>query len=190
MAEPRHRKSLVGASEFGFFTTCTLDRINSFARQRIRDEVCVQLSDNCIYYGADLRAFVVMSNHLHFVAQMPAAMDGSQLMQKIKERSAKAVIPLLSDVECDELLVAPRSRIRRLWDWSFHSSPLTSLSVFNQKMDYIHTNPVRAGVCGTPAEYTWSSARFYEGSQLSSEANIAKVALEFYRHRVSQHHGC
>ena len=33
---------------------------------------------------------------------------------------------------------------------------------FIQKMNYIHYNPVKAGLCGNPEEYKYSSAKFYE----------------------------
>ncbi len=39
---------------------------------------------------------------------------------------------------------------------------LYSTSVFNQKLDYIHYNPVKAGICNQPEEYHYSSALFYE----------------------------
>jgi putative transposase len=35
-------------------------------------------------------------------------------------------------------------------------------TVFNQKLDYIHNNPVAAGLCKLPEEYHYSSALFYE----------------------------
>jgi putative transposase len=34
--------------------------------------------------------------------------------------------------------------------------------VFKQKLEYVHANPVKAGLCTLPEEYYYSSARFYE----------------------------
>ena len=34
--------------------------------------------------------------------------------------------------------------------------------MFIQKMEYIHYNPVEAGLCSYPEEYKYSSAKFYE----------------------------
>jgi len=33
--------------------------------------------------------------------------------------------------------------------------------VFEQKLNYIHYNPVSAGMCANPEDYYYSSARFY-----------------------------
>jgi hypothetical protein len=38
---------------------------------------------------------------------------------------------------------------------------LISPAVFEQKPDYMHNNPVRAGLCISPEYYYYSSARFY-----------------------------
>ena len=34
-------------------------------------------------------------------------------------------------------------------------------SVLEQKLDYIHNNPVKAGLCSLQEDYKYSSARFY-----------------------------
>jgi len=34
--------------------------------------------------------------------------------------------------------------------------------MFNQKMNYIHYNPVEAELCSYPEKYKYSSAKFYE----------------------------
>ncbi len=39
---------------------------------------------------------------------------------------------------------------------------LRSQAVFKQKLDYIHANPVVAGLCRFPKEYKYSSAAFYD----------------------------
>jgi putative transposase len=36
------------------------------------------------------------------------------------------------------------------------------VKVFIQKLNYIHQNPVRAGLCSHAEEYKYSSAKFYE----------------------------
>jgi putative transposase len=37
---------------------------------------------------------------------------------------------------------------------------------FNQKLDYIHLNPVVAGLCQYPEDYKYSSASFYTSNDL------------------------
>ncbi len=39
---------------------------------------------------------------------------------------------------------------------------LWTKEVFIQKIEYIHNNPVAAGLCIYPEEYKYSSAKFYD----------------------------
>jgi putative transposase len=43
---------------------------------------------------------------------------------------------------------------------------LSNDEIFVQKMDYIHNNPVNAGLCQFPSDYKYSSAKFYENKEI------------------------
>ena len=47
--------------------------------------------------------------------------------------------------------------------WQQHNQPIEiwSLKVFEQKLSYIHENPVKSGFVIDPVEYKYSSARNY-----------------------------
>ena len=42
------------------------------------------------------------------------------------------------------------------------SVELNTLEMLKQKLEYIHYNPVLAGLCNLPEEYKYSTARLYE----------------------------
>jgi hypothetical protein len=58
--------------------------------------------------------------------------------------------------------VNAKDREYQFWERNALSVELRSHPVFIQKLDYLHWNPVKAGVCKLPEEYTYSSALFYE----------------------------
>ena len=41
------------------------------------------------------------------------------------------------------------------------SVDLFTRPVIEQKLDYVHNNPVKAGICTNPEDYRFSSARYY-----------------------------
>ena len=43
--------------------------------------------------------------------------------------------------------------------------PLDINVMFDQKLDYIHDNPVKAGICFKSEDYIYSSAGFYAGRE-------------------------
>ncbi len=49
----------------------------------------------------------------------------------------------------------------QIWKREPLSIELITPAVFTQKLDYIHYNLVRAGLCSNPEDYYYSSARFY-----------------------------
>src|SRR5690606_17616913 len=49
----------------------------------------------------------------------------------------------------------------QIWKREPLSIELISEDWFRQKLEYIHYNPVKAGLCEKPEDYYYSSARFY-----------------------------
>jgi putative transposase len=61
-----------------------------------------------------------------------------------------------------EYEVNAANRKNNFWKRDSLSVELFTTGVFNQKLNYIHHNPVKAGICNLPEEYHYSSALFYE----------------------------
>lgn len=58
--------------------------------------------------------------------------------------------------------VGAKDRKHQVWERNPLSIDLWTKGVFMQKIEYIHYNPVAAGLCVYPEDYKYSSARFYE----------------------------
>jgi len=112
-----------------------------------------------------LFAFVVMNNHIHIVWQHlpPYSRTEVQLgfmkftAQKIKFDLVKNNPAFLQEFKVDK-----KDREFQLWKRRPLSVDLFTEKVFQQKIDYIHNNPVKAGLCISPEEYKYSSAKYYE----------------------------
>jgi putative transposase len=85
----------------------------------------------------------------------------------LKYTSQQLLIVLAEEdpVLYNELRVNASDRTYQVWQRDSLRIPLWSNKVFNQKLDYIHWNPVRAGLCSYPEEYRYSSASFYFNNQ-------------------------
>ena len=76
--------------------------------------------------------------------------------QKIKQKL------LLEDPGlANELLVNKYDRKYQVWKREPLIVQLFTPAVFLQKLNYIHQNPVKAGLCKYPEDYKYSSAAFY-----------------------------
>lgn len=63
-----------------------------------------------------------------------------------------------------------------LWQHDSDVFPIVSESMFMQKVNYIHQNPVRAGLAARAEDYQWSSARFW--SKRPTEDEPLKVDVD------------
>lgn len=77
--------------------------------------------------------------------------------QRIKDDLVKNNPGVIKEFE-----VNAKDRKYQFWKRNSLSIELYSGKVFLQKMNYIHNNPVKAGLCSVPEEYKYSSALFYE----------------------------
>jgi putative transposase len=53
-----------------------------------------------------------------------------------------------------------KDRKYQIWERNPFGVELRSRDVFKQKLNYIHFNPVRAGLCPSAMDYLYSSASF------------------------------
>jgi hypothetical protein len=77
--------------------------------------------------------------------------------QKIKEdleNNHPSVLPYFK--------VKAKDRQYQFWERNSLGIDLFNPEVFAQKLNYLHNNPVKAGLCRLAEEYQYSSAKFYE----------------------------
>jgi putative transposase len=116
-----------------------------------------------------LHSYVVMENHLHLVA---SAADLSKEMGNFKSFTARSLVDYLQQHRpqsywLKRLAAAKLSHKTgqryQVWQEGFHPKLITSESMLQQKVDYIHQNPVRRGYVDDPAHWRYSSYRNYLG---------------------------
>ena len=59
------------------------------------------------------------------------------------------------------LRISTRDTIK-IWQPSFYDFNIYSEEKLREKLNYIHWNPVRAGLCAKPEDWPWSSYSFYK----------------------------
>lgn len=94
----------------------------------------------------ELLAWVIMPDHMHLVVQLPDRVSSDSVMRLVKGRFSR------------------RWNHRRraggpLWQTRFHERVLTSERALLAAVEYVHANPVVAGLVDVAGDYEWSSAR-------------------------------
>lgn len=112
-----------------------------------------------------LYAFVIMANHLHLIWRMCAGIDPDAVQRDFLKYTAQKIKADLRKYHPDILenfRVDAKDRKYQFWERNPLSVELRTHAVFLQKLEYIHCNPVKAGLCVLPEEYKYSSAGLYK----------------------------
>ena len=154
-----------------FITATVVDWIDVFTRQNYRDIIIDSLKYNIENKGLIVYAYVIMSNHLHFIIQ---AKNGnlSDILRDFKKHTSKAILKMFIEEPesrrewmLDRFNKAKESHQRntnfQFWQYGNHAEEIYSQPFFWSKIDYIHFNPVRAGIVKRPQDFIYSSANNY-----------------------------
>mgnify|MGYP001792548483 CR=1 FL=1 len=111
-----------------------------------------------------LYAFVIMKNHIHLIWQSlpdftPETIQSS--FMKFTARKMKLDLEKKHPLVLEKFKVNAKDREYQFWERNPLGIDLFTNAVFMQKLEYIHWNPVKAGLCTMPEEYYYSSANLY-----------------------------
>ncbi|MFN8283166.1 MAG: transposase [Chitinophagales bacterium] len=112
----------------------------------------------------NVHAFVLMDNHFHLIWRIRPGNKRADVQRDFLKHTAKQILINLQQEDkriTTAVEVNLKDRKYQVWQRNSLSIELRSESVFNQKLDYIHNNPVKAGICILAEDYKYSSASYY-----------------------------
>ncbi|NQT36943.1 MAG: transposase [Planctomycetes bacterium] len=127
---------------------------------RARQVVIAMLADELQRREGTCCGFVVMPDHVHAILWFPATGCLSPMMQTWKSRSSRQLKKFLRG----QMPQYAQSTDRKdpFWQAKYYPFNLYTERKAKEKLDYMHTNPVRAGLVSAACDWRWSSARYYE----------------------------
>ncbi|CAM3948852.1 transposase [Mucilaginibacter galii] len=159
-----------------FVTITTVNWIDVFTRIVYKDILIDSLKYCIRNKGLQVHAWVIMSNHVHLIIS-PTAQTLPEIMRDLKRHTAKTLLNAIADHPQEsrkEWMLwhfkragqhNPNNEDYQFWQQGSHPIELWSNEVMQQKLDYLHNNPVTAGWVDEPHHYLYSSARDYVGGK-------------------------
>ena len=145
-----------------------------------RDHYCLSFMESLDFcrkkQGMEIYAWCIMPNHIHLIFRAKNNNPGD-LLRDLKTFTSKNIQKLIVDNPQEsrkEWLLwmmtkagTKNSNVKHKQFWQQHNKPieLWSPNVINQKVDYIHFNPVKAGFVTEPHYWKYSSAIDYSGGK-------------------------
>lgn len=158
-----------------FLTFTVVGWIDIFTRQRYRDILLESMKFCQEKKELQIGGWVIMSNHVHVIWKSET-FGLSNTIRDFKSFTSKEILKhIMNEPESrrDWLLHMFRFYGRRtlankefkIWTGSNHPEEIYSESFLKTKLDYIHNNPVRAGIVTEAEHYIYSSACDYSGEK-------------------------
>ena len=147
-----------------FFTATIYEFKPALAEDIYKDIIINSLQFLVREKRIELNAFAIMSNHLHLIWQPLPGFSSSANQASFMKYTAQQILRLLLENNSElhaGFKVNKYDRDYQLWKREPLSVELISESIFIQKLEYIHYNPVKAGLCAIAEDYYYSSAKFY-----------------------------
>lgn len=174
-----------------YLTLQVVSWVDIFSRQRYRDIIIESLQYCQQKKGLQVFAYVIMTNHVHLIVNSP--MGGlSGTIGDFKKFTSKAIIKSIqTDVESRRawmlnLFKQHAARHKRntgfqFWTHENHAIVLYTNSFIEDKLTYLHENPVNAGLVENPEDYLYSSAQNYAGRKGLLDVVLLSVAWKTFR---------
>jgi putative transposase len=150
-----------GAHHLHFITCSCYHRMPKLCTAPSRDRFLSILEQTRQRYRFVVVGYVVMPEHFHLLITEPEVGNPSTVMQVLKQRTAHALLPKKKG--CDprqRQLFGERPRLP-FWQARFYDFNVWTSKKRIEKLRYMHHNPVKRGLVGSPEQWRGSSYRFY-----------------------------
>ena len=173
-----------------FLTFTVVEWVDVFREDKNKLLLCESLNYCIDNKGLEIFAYTLMSTHMHLLAAS-LKNDLSDIVRDFKKFTSEPIITLLKKDETkqsNEMLAIfkgaadkhSRNRNHQLWQQHNHPEEVYSPKFTLSKINYIHNNPVEAGLVDKPQDYLFSSAVDYTGGKGPVKVSLINLHNLYY----------
>jgi len=166
-----------------FITTKTYNNCPYFKDEESCRILVEELEFYSKKYAFVLTGYVIMPNHLPLLVwwdkEEKPRLSVSHIMRGIKGATARRIIDLIRRKGLEQMLQSThrrpdskshRQNLRfRLWQRGFYDFNIYSEAKLLERLDYMHSNPVKAGLVSSPDGYEWSTWKLYSSEKVGTK---------------------
>ncbi len=156
-----------------FISFATVGWIDVFTRKVYKDILIDSLQYCQKEKGLILYAWCIMTNHIHIIASAKEGIKLSGIIRDLKKFTSKQIIKAIEEniqESRKEWMISifkssgsynSNNTTYQFWQQDNRPIEMWSNEVMQQKLDYLHNNPVKDGIVDNAFDYNYSSARDY-----------------------------
>ena len=160
-----------------FFTTVTNSRLPIFRTDEFKQILCTAYDEARRSGKFSIHAFCVMPDHSHIVTG--GELSPSNTLRYLNGISARRIVDKLKSEpkylpSLQKLRVQARGEHKySVWQHHPNTYIITSERMMMQKVNYVHKNPVEAGLAEAMEDFRFSSARYWLRKPLLDDEPLA-----------------
>jgi len=162
-----------------YLTSVAHKRLPIFQRDEVKKVVAEAFNEARMSRFILIFAYVIMPDHTHLLTDNARTM--ADVLRFMNGISAKRVMDYLKaggyESSLAKLRVQEREKKHKHSVYEHHPNAfrITGEDAFMEKVNYIHLNPVRAGLVEHPDEYLYSSARIWHRRAFENEPLVVDI---------------
>jgi putative transposase len=169
-------KYKIGDGQYAHFVTFTVvNWIDVFTRDEYRNIIIDSLNYCSKHKGLMVHAYCIMTNHVHLIISAEKDNNLAFIVRDFKKFTSYKLLDAIKHNPFEskkEWMLWMFERIGskntsneryQFWQNGYHPIELNNVFLIEQRLNYLHENPVRAGFVLSAEEYKYSSARNYAG---------------------------
>ncbi|MFT4521148.1 MAG: putative transposase [Bacteroidia bacterium] len=158
-----------------FITFAVVGWIDVFTRTIYKDILVDGLRYCQDQKGLTVHSWVIMTNHVHLIISAKTGHGLSNILRDFKKHTSVQVLRAIEENPSEsrrEWMLAlfreagngnVRNENRQFWRQDNHPIELSNNVMKGQRLNYVHNNPVKAGIVTNATDYLYSSAADYVG---------------------------
>lgn len=169
----RGHKYTIKTDRAYYLTMTVVGWVDVFTRKNHRDAIIESLKYCQKEKGLIVFAYCIMSNHIHMIVNTEEPFELQNTMRDFKKFTSKKIIQQIqNETESrrewmlklfeQEATPSKKHKYFKFWQEGNHAIELFSEDFVWRKINYIHNNPVKAGLVKNAEEWIYSSASNYQ----------------------------
>jgi len=160
-----------------FVSFAVIEWIDALSRKEYKDIIVESLAYCQREKGMKILAWCIMSNHVHLIFRSTSKQKPELLLGDLKRHTSKSIVSAIKEnsqesrrewiLEMLKKVADKSSNVKEFQFWRHDNKPIEiwSNKVIDEKINYIHNNPVEEGVFFKAEDYRYSSAIDYSGGK-------------------------
>ena len=167
-----------------------MEWVDIFIQDKYKNLLCESLNYCVEKKGLEIFCYVLMSTHLHLIARAKndnlsdvvrdfKKFTSGKLINEIRFSKEEREVQMLKVFNAGGQKQKKKSN-NQLWQYNNHAEEVYSPQFTLSKVNYIHNNPVEAGLVQYPEQYFYSSAGDYADRQGPIKVSLLNLHNLYY----------